>query len=100
MSAMHGAMSMADPMAAMHSPSAHSHETTAAGDPPLPAHSHTLDHCGLCAVAAAAFAFTASAPTLTRTGEVERAPVRAAAPAVRLRLEWSPASSRGPPLVA
>ena len=111
--AMHAAMSMAgdtsmagdasmvgEAGAAMHAHSGARPGAPALGDPPLPRHSHTLDHCALCAVAAAAFVFTPSAPSLAPTSDDGLAPAPIDAAPVPHGLEWRPASSRGPPAAA
>ena len=72
--------------------------TTAPAAPLAPAHEHALEHCGLCLLAAQAFTFVQDQPALTAWVECTRAVLTPIAPAVpRLRCDWSPASSRGPP---
>jgi len=109
---MHHAMSMAGaasmagsaPMgaagSAMHALHGAHPGAPALGDSPPPLHSHTLDHCALCAVAAAAFVFVPSAPSLAPVSDDGLAPVPIETTAVRHRAEWRPASSRGPPRAA
>lgn len=66
--------------------------------PRVPTHEHALEHCGLCLLAAQAFTFVQDHPALTAFVECIRpilAPIALAVP--RLRSDWSPASSRGPP---
>jgi hypothetical protein len=81
----------------------HHHEiATGSGPPPLtgnpPTHDHALEHCGLCLLAAHAFTFTQQSPGLIALRQRAR-PVNAAIATrlPRLRSDWSPASSRGPP---
>jgi hypothetical protein len=108
--AMHAAMSMAGvpsmigaaSMVGAADPAMHVHHgahpgAPALGDLPSLPHSHTLDHCALCAVAAAAFVFTPSAPSLAPASDDGLAPVPIEARPVRHAAEWRPASSRGPP---
>ena len=76
------------------------HPGAGLGDSPAPPHSHTLDHCALCAVAAAAFVFVPSAPVLAPVSDGGLAPVPIETTPVRHRAEWRPASSRGPPAAA
>jgi hypothetical protein len=72
--------------------------TTAPVAPPAPAHEHALEHCGLCLLAAHAFTFVQHQPALTAFAGCTRPVLTPMAPAVpRLRCDWSPASSRGPP---
>ena len=88
--------------------SAHHHHhdmATAAATAPAPlhppAHEHALEHCGLCVLAAHAFTFVQERPALTAFVECTRPALDQITPAVpRLRCDWSPASSRGPPLRA
>jgi hypothetical protein len=66
--------------------------------PHVPMHEHTLEHCGLCLLAAQAFTFVHDQPALGAFVECTRAMLAPVAPAVpRPRSDWSPASSRGPP---
>ena len=68
--------------------------------PAVPAHEHALEHCGLCLVAAHAFTFVEAPAALVAALECTRPALVALAPATpRLRCDWSPASSRGPPLL-
>ena len=63
-----------------------------------PAHDHALEHCGLCLVAAHAFTFTQELPELLVFLEpAQRVTGAIALRLPRLRSDWSPASSRGPP---
>ena len=63
-----------------------------------PAHEHALEHCGLCLLAAHAFTFVQERPEVTAFAECTRAVLdRIARSVPRLRCDWSPASSRGPP---
>ncbi len=68
--------------------------------PNPPIHEHVLEHCGLCVLAAHAFTFVQDPPELVA---VSVSAFRVLAPLVpsvpRLRLNWSPASSRGPPVL-
>jgi len=71
----------------------------AAQTPAVPAHEHALEHCGLCLLAAHAFTFVAEPPAPVAAVECIRPALVATPPAApRLRCDWSPASSRGPPL--
>jgi hypothetical protein len=68
---------------------------------PVPAHEHALEHCGLCLLAAGAFAFVQERRVLAAFVECARPAARCVVAALpRLRSDWSPASSRGPPLLA
>jgi hypothetical protein len=68
---------------------------------PVPAHEHALEHCGLCLLAAGAFAFVQERPVLAAFVECTHPAPRCVVAALpRLRCDWSPASSRGPPLLA
>ena len=95
------AMAAPDGMGSAH----HRHHdiATAAATAPTPshapAHEHALEHCGLCLLAAHAFTFAQEWSALNAF--VERTPPalnQLAAAVPRLRGDWSPASSRGPPL--
>jgi hypothetical protein len=65
---------------------------------PHPAsHHHSLEHCGLCVVAACAFAVAPQPPALISIDACYRV-ARSARPSLPpLRIVWSPASPRGPP---
>lgn len=83
----------------------HQHAAMAAAAAPAPSHSpahgHTLEHCGLCLLAAHAFTFVQENPALTGLVECTSPATDRTVPAVpRLRCDWSPASSRGPPPLA
>ena len=65
-----------------------------------PSHAHTLDHCGLCVVASCAIVVSTLAPSSTPAPSSERVVADATVAVPRLRCDWSPASSRGPPLRA
>jgi hypothetical protein len=83
--------------------SAHHHHEGAMqpGTPPALPHEHALEHCGLCLLAAHGFAFAHDPPALSAVRERLRLSKGQIAPAVPpLRCDWSPASSRGPPLLA
>jgi Protein of unknown function (DUF2946). len=85
-------------------PSHHHHHDIASGtgsapaEGNLPTHDHALEHCGLCVVAAHAFTFVQQWPALVALRQQAR-PLNAsiATRLPRLRSDWSPASSRGPP---
>jgi hypothetical protein len=85
----------------------HHHHEIATGSGPSPltgnpsTHDHALEHCGLCLLAAHAFTFIQQRPELVALRERAR-PVRAAMATrlPRLRFDWFPASSRGPPSLA
>ena len=67
--------------------------------PHPPPHEHALEHCGLCLLAVHGFAFVQDRPALIAFIESTRPALDQIAPALpRLRSDWSPASSRGPPL--
>ena len=67
--------------------------------PHVPSHHHTLEHCGYCVLAAHAFVVApAPAAVLVSSDCGRRAYNRGALAVPRLRCDWSPASSRGPPL--
>lgn len=71
------------------------------GEMPAPAHQHSLDHCALCVLAAHAFTFFQEAPRLGACVEIAHPAARQVAAALpRLRLDWNPASSRGPPAIS
>lgn len=79
----------------------HGHDHHAGFTPPPPAeHRHSLDHCGMCLVAACAVAFDAMPPVFA----VQRVNHRHfACPGdvfPRWSDDWSPASPRGPPFIA
>src|SRR5205085_1728948 len=89
---------------AMHAHRHHAASSLATSAPPpartAPSHHHTLEHCALCAVAATAFA-VASSPPVVVAAFAEPRPVavsadRGLAPG---RTPWSPATSRGPPVL-
>jgi hypothetical protein len=87
--------------------SAHHHQDRTMQPGPLPAapqappHDHALEHCGLCLLAAHAFAFAHTPPALVAVRQCSRLSNGQVAPAApRLRSDWSPASSRGPPILA
>ena len=64
-----------------------------------PLHQHSLEHCAYCVLAAHAVAVApVPAPVLAATVCRRQAFDANAAAAPRLRCDWSPASSRGPPL--
>jgi hypothetical protein len=72
--------------------------TTPAPTQPSP-HEHALEHCGLCLLAAHGFTFVQDRPALVACIESTRPALDLITPALpRLRSDWSPASSRGPPL--
>jgi len=72
--------------------------TTPVPTQPSP-HEHALEHCGLCLLAVHGFAFVHDRPALTAFVESTRPALDRITPALpRLRSDWSPASSRGPPL--
>jgi hypothetical protein len=67
--------------------------------PHSPSHRHALEHCGFCVLAAHAFAVVPVPAAVLVSSEDGRCAYDEGAPAVpRLRCDWSPASSRGPPL--
>lgn len=69
--------------------------------PRLPNHEHALEHCGLCVLAAHAFTFVQPQPGLVSASGSARLVLALATPNVpRLRLDWSPSSSRGPPVLS
>ena len=64
-----------------------------------PSHQHTLEHCGFCVLAAHAFAVAPAPAVVLTASDYGSQAYDGGAPAVpRLRCDWSPASSRGPPL--
>jgi len=78
------------------------HAGTMPVSPHAPSHQHALDHCGFCVLAAHAFAVVFPVPAAVLvSSEGGRRAYDESAPAVpRLRCDWSPATSRGPPLPA
>ncbi len=69
--------------------------------PHPPMHEHALEHCGLCVLAAHAFTFSQERPELVAVSGSARLVLAPLAPSLpRLRLDWSPASSRGPPVLS
>jgi hypothetical protein len=67
--------------------------------PHVPSHQHSLEHCGFCVLAAHAFAVAPAPTAMLASSDCGRRAEIGRAPAVpRLRCDWSPASSRGPPL--
>lgn len=82
-------------------PAHHHHHAMAMGQAPAPspAHDHALEHCGLCLLVAHGFTFVQEPPALTGLGGCVRPALTPIQPEVPLlRCNWSPASSRGPPL--
>jgi hypothetical protein len=64
-----------------------------------PSHHHTLEHCGFCVLAAHAFAVAPVAAEVLVSSDCGRRPYnRGVLTVPRLRCDWSPGSSRGPPL--
>ena len=64
-----------------------------------PLHQHSLEHCGFCVLAAHAVAVAPVPAALFAASVCGRQAFNGnAAVAPRLRCDWSPASSRGPPL--
>jgi hypothetical protein len=64
-----------------------------------PLHQHSLEHCGFCVLAAHAVAVAPVPAALFAASVCLRQAFNGnAAAAPRLRCDWSPASSRGPPL--
>ncbi|MEO8922882.1 MAG: DUF2946 family protein [Caldimonas sp.] len=77
----------------------HHHDSSSEGSAQHPAgHSHSLDHCGMCVVAAFAFALASSPPAVAASAPVHDPVVESATAAPRPRDDWSPASWRGPPI--
>jgi hypothetical protein len=65
----------------------------------VPSHQHALEHCGFCVLAAHAFAVVPAPAAVLASSDCGRRAYIGGTPAVpRLRCDWSPASSRGPPL--
>jgi hypothetical protein len=88
-------------MAAMHpAPTHHHHGHDDHGaDTPPAEHRHSLDHCAMCLVAACAVAFDATPPAFA-VQEVDHPHVACWGDVVpRWNDDWSPATSRGPPLI-
>ena len=64
-----------------------------------PSHQHALEQCGFCGLAAHAFAVVPVPAAVLVSSECGRRAYDEGAPAApRPRCDWSPASSRGPPL--
>lgn len=92
------------PLHGMGSAHHHHHDMAMASVPApshAPSHDHALEHCGQCLLAAHAFTFVQERPALTAfVASTRPALDRIASTVPRLRCDWSPASSRGPPLQA
>jgi hypothetical protein len=64
-----------------------------------PSHQHSLEHCGFCVLAAHAVVVASVPAAVLAASDCGRQAFNARVLAVpRLRCDWSPASSRGPPL--
>jgi hypothetical protein len=91
--------------AALDHPRRHHDRAMHAGAMPVsphsPSHRHALEHCGFCVLAAHAFAVVPVPAVVLVSAEDGRCAYGEGTPAVpRLRCDWSPASSRGPPIPA
>ncbi len=77
----------------------HNDDSSSEGSARHPAgHSHSLDHCGMCVIAAFAFALASSPPSVAASTPIHDSVVESATSAPRPRDDWAPASSRGPPI--
>ena len=69
--------------------------------PHAPRHEHALEHCGLCVLAAHALAILQERPEVVDVSDGTRLVLAPLPPGLpRLRVDWSPASSRGPPVLS
>lgn len=94
-------MSGQAPMAATGAEHAHHHAAPATDPSPRSGgHSHSLDHCAMCIVAACAYALASIAPSAAPSPIVHKGVQLSVGATPRLRQDWSPASPRGPPIRA
>ena len=75
----------------------HHHGTSRQPSDGLADHRHSLDHCGLCVVAAHGFALAAEPPARSAFQVAFGPAIEAVIVTPPLRDDWSPATSRGPP---
>ena len=89
------------PMAARGSEHSHHHAVPATDPSPRSGgHSHSIDHCAMCIVAASAYALGSTAPSVATSPVVHEGVHFSVGATPRLRQDWSPAAPRGPPIHA
>ena len=92
-------MSSQAPMAVMGAEHAHHHAAPSTDPSPRSGgHSHSLDHCAMCVVAACAYALASIVPLVALSPVVHKGVQRLVGATPRLRQDWSPAIPRGPPV--